>query len=241
MSRQGRIAGSYGVDAPYVPVWFLVVGGIALVVGFVLRGIALWIGVAIAVVMFVEALIYLNTTLRGKFTAWRTIVADLRLSGKEQVLDVGCGRGLVLITAAQQLTTGTAVGVDIWSSHDQSGNAEASTIANAEASGVTERVRIETGDMMELPFEDDSFDVVLTSAAVHNLQDAADRHKALAEMVRVARPGSPIRIVDIAHISDYEKELKELKCLDVTVKHLGFRFWYGNPFVAGRLVAGRAP
>ena len=41
--------------------------------------------------------------------------------------------------------------------------------------------------MRELPFADASFDVVVSSRAVHNLDDAADRIRALA--VRVTRPG----------------------------------------------------
>jgi len=38
------------------------------------------------------------------------------------VLDVGCGRGLLLIGAARRLTTGKAVGVDIWQAEDRVGN-----------------------------------------------------------------------------------------------------------------------
>lgn len=47
-------------------------------------------------------------------------------AGNEQVLDIGCGRGLFLINAAQRLTTGNAVGIDIWSTADQSDNSQAS-------------------------------------------------------------------------------------------------------------------
>src|SRR5579871_678286 len=38
--------------------------------------------------------------------------------GDEQVLDIGCGRGLMLIGAAKRLTSGRAMGVDIWRPQD---------------------------------------------------------------------------------------------------------------------------
>jgi arsenite methyltransferase len=41
----------------------------------------------------------------------------------EQILDMGCGRGAVLLMAASFLNEGKATGVDIWSTSDQSGNA----------------------------------------------------------------------------------------------------------------------
>jgi cyclopropane fatty-acyl-phospholipid synthase-like methyltransferase len=43
-------------------------------------------------------------------------------TGQEEVLDVGCGRGLMLIGAAKRLTTGKATGIDIWQAEDLSGN-----------------------------------------------------------------------------------------------------------------------
>ncbi|WP_339930098.1 class I SAM-dependent methyltransferase [uncultured Brevundimonas sp.] len=49
------------------------------------------------------------------------------------------------------------------------------------------------GDAMELPFQNDSFDVVLSYGAVNGLTDPA---KAIAEMARVARPGGTLLFLD---------------------------------------------
>ncbi len=76
------------------------------------------------------------------------------------MLDVGCGRGAVLLMAAQHLPRGQAVSIDVWSTTDQSGNAQKVTRQNAHLEGVAERVELHTGDMRQLPIDDGTFDVV---------------------------------------------------------------------------------
>lgn len=93
----------------------------------------------------------------------REAILDLvSWSGDEQVLDVGCGRGLLLVGAAHRLTSGRAVGIDLWLARDQSGNEKPGALANAEAEGVADRIAADTGDMRQLPYPDDAFDVVLS-------------------------------------------------------------------------------
>jgi hypothetical protein len=60
-------------------------------------------------------------------------------------------RDAVLLMAAQHLPRGQAVGVDIWSTKDQSRNAERVTRLNAELEGVAERVELHSADMRDLP------------------------------------------------------------------------------------------
>jgi ubiquinone/menaquinone biosynthesis C-methylase UbiE len=121
--------------------------------------------------LFILAILgsYLYSTLRGKFIVWAGLLDTLDLRGDERILDMGCGRGAVLLMAAQRLTTGRAVGVDLWRSVDQSGNSPEATRRNAAAEGVADRVELHTGDMTALPFENDSFDVVVSSLAIHNI------------------------------------------------------------------------
>ena len=144
-------------------------------------------------------------------------------TGREAVLDVGCGRGLMLVGAAQRLTFGTAVGVDLWRAEDQTGNTADAARENARRAGVAERVRIETGDARALPFADATFDVVLSHWVVHNLPDAADRSRALDEMVRVLRPGGALVLADIAHHASYRERLAARGLVDVRVDTGGFK------------------
>lgn len=133
----------------------------------------------------------------------------LNWRGDEHVLDVGCGRGLMLVGAALRLAAGRgmATGIDIWRAEDQSANGPQAPIENARRMGVADRVIVQTADMRALPFVDASFDVVLSHWVVHNLDDAGDRDLALAEMARVLRPGGTIVLADIAHREDYAARL----------------------------------
>jgi arsenite methyltransferase len=53
-----------------------------------------------AILFLCSAAIYLDTTLCGKFTVWSRLLDRLGLRGDERVLDLGCGRGAVLLAAA---------------------------------------------------------------------------------------------------------------------------------------------
>ena len=97
------------------------------------------------------------------------LVAALALSGNESVLDAGCGRGLALISCAKKLTTGKAIGIDLWDAKDLSNNNPDATRANAAMEGVSDRVEVETGDITGLPFSDASFDVVISMTVIHNI------------------------------------------------------------------------
>lgn len=184
---------------------------------------------------------YYYSTRRGKFRTWRAILEKhLVLNGDEEVLDLGCGRGAVLVEVARRLTTGRAVGIDLWSTRDQSGNAFETTDRNVSAEGVSGRVDLRTGDMTALPFPDESFDAIVSSIAIHNIGHAK-RLGAIDEAVRVLRPGGRIAIVDLFHVDDYRRRLAELDMLEVTKKHLGPRFWYGNPLWSGKLLTAQKP
>jgi arsenite methyltransferase len=247
IARQlARRHGEYGIDAPYVPLTLGLVGLFLLVVAIVI----LWIfhiavlGIIIliyALFMFLNAACYLYTTRRGKFQVWAEMLTELSLRGDEQVLDIGCGRGAVLLMAAALLSTGKGTGVDLWKTSDQSGNARAVTLHNAQAEGVADRVELLTADMRELPCTDDSFDVVLSSLAIHNIREATGREQAVFEAVRVLKPGGRLLIVDFRETQSYAAYLQKLGMVDVTHRVLDWRFWYGGPWTAAKLVNARKP
>jgi ubiquinone/menaquinone biosynthesis C-methylase UbiE len=199
--------------------------------------------VDVLAVLFVLAILgsFLYTTLRGKFLVWAELLDKLNLRGDERILDLGCGRGAVLLMAAQHLTTGRAVGVDLWRKVDQSGNSLEATRRNAVAEGVADRVELHTGDMTALPFADDSFDVVVSSLAIHNIRGRAGRAKAIREAVRVLRPGGRLMIADIRATGQHQAQLARIGMNAVAHRRLGWRFWRGGPLAATRLVTATKP
>jgi len=234
--------GSYGIDAPYV------FGALSVMVVLffaftVVNGVqsGRWGPmISVAIMMFILTFVF-HTTLRGKFLVWADLLDGLKLRGDERVLDLGCGRGAVLLMAAQHLTTGKAVGVDLWRGEDQSGNNADATRRNAVAEGVADRIELHTADMSALPFADASVDVIVSSLAIHNIPSAAGRRKAIDEAVRVLRPGGRLLIADIRGTRQHEVRLRELGMNDVARRPLGWRFWWGGPWAATRLVSATKP
>jgi SAM-dependent methyltransferase len=187
--------------------------------------------------------IYLHTTRRGKFDVWADVLEDLQLRGDEQVLDMGCGRGAVLAMAAKLVPRGHVTGVDLWRTEDQSGNSPEVTEANLRAEGVLARCDVRTGDMLALPFEDASFDLVVSSLAIHNiderdLRNHARRLQDVSEAARVLKPGGRLAIADLLHARRYARRLEELGMQEVRCQRLGWRMWY-FPGIGADLVTAR--
>ena len=203
----------YGIDAPTV-VRNLALGGTAIV----LVGIA-----AFRLISEPGWLRYLlgywgvfsGGSKVGKLHERRTLIESLGLRGNESVLDVGCGRGLLLTEAAKHLPNGKVVGVDLWQSVDQSGNRPEVTLQNARREGVAERVEIKTGDMRELPLPDSSVDAVVASLSIHNIPDKAGRAKAIEEIQRVLKPGGQIALLDFMATDEYLAVLRSLGWQDI--------------------------
>lgn len=245
-NRLAHRRGEYGFDAPYVPAILGLIGVVALSIAL----ICIWIFHALVagvifllygLFMLLSTACYLYTTRRGKFRVWAEILAQLGLHGDERVLDIGCGRGAVLLMAASLLPDGKATGIDLWKSSDQSGNDRLVTQQNAEIEGVAERIELVTADMQQLPFADGSFDLILSSLAIHNITAETGRRQAVREAVRVLKPGGRLVIADMRETQHYAEYLRELGMAEVTHKMLDWRFWYGGPWGATKLVSARKP
>jgi ubiquinone/menaquinone biosynthesis C-methylase UbiE len=233
-----RRKGSYGIDAPYLlPVPLIL---IAWNIGHGIFSGTWWPFAAAALVVACMGC-GLYTSGRGKFVVWAELLDQLHLRGDERILDIGCGRGAVLLMAAERLTTGRAEGVDLWRRGDQSGNSSEATLRNANAEGVIDRVELHTADMVALPFDDDSFDVVLSSLAMHNVKGRSGREQAIAQAVRVLRPGGRLMITDIRATGDYLAQLTKLGMTGVSRRDLGWRMWWSGPWLATRLVTAIKP
>jgi len=113
----------------------------------------------------------------------------LHIRGDEKVLDVGCGLGKMTVGVAKHLTTGKVVGVDIWSKMEIPGNSPERAYENAKLEGVLDKVEFKTGNVLSLPFPNNSFDLVTSSSVINNLHGDAEKSKALREIFRVLRPG----------------------------------------------------
>ncbi len=151
------------------------------------------------------------------------LLDQLSLRGDERILDAGCGSGMMMILAARRLKTGHAVGIDLWQASDQSDNAAGTALRNADLAGVGDRVTVQTGDVRALPFDESSFDVVLTHWVIHNLPTETDRQKAIGEMIRVLCPGGRLLIIDITGQGHYATVLQKVGASKLVMIGPGWR------------------
>lgn len=233
-----RVPGSYGIDAPYVPALLGAGALVCALLAVVGRNVVFAI---VAAVFLAETVIYLHTTLRGKFVVWEGLLDSLDLRGDEAVVDVGCGRGAVLIAVARRLPEGIVHGVDVWRSRDQVGNDEERARANAESAGVADRVVLHTADMRSLPLDDASIDVAVSSVAIHSLGEVDDRRRVVDEIIRVLRPSGRVVVADIRGVDEYADRLRTHGFVEVSTRPAGPGFWYSGPWQAARVLTATAP
>jgi ubiquinone/menaquinone biosynthesis C-methylase UbiE len=117
---------------------------------------------------------------------FRTLIDLMAPQPGEAILDVGCGAGSLDRLLARRLGEANPItGVDANGFLLR----EAATLAAAE--GIAERIRFEAGNAVALPYSDASFDCVFSVTVI----EECDADKAIAEMVRVAKPGGRIGII----------------------------------------------
>ena len=126
----------------------------------------------------------------GYLSAVGSIIDAADIQPGERVLEVGCGTGVLCRWVARKMERQNPVaGVDV----NRYFLREAAEIARRE--GMDDLVEFHEGSAEELPFDDNSMDVVFSSTVIQRVN--ADRM--LPELVRVAKPGGRVAVLGHAH------------------------------------------
>ena len=117
----------------------------------------------------------------------RRLIEQARISPRARVLDLGAGTATLTILIKQAHPDAEVVGLD--------GDAHVLEIAAAKATAAGVRLQLDEGFATELPYDDATFDRVLSSLMLHHLT-GEDKRLAFAEVHRVLRPGGELHILD---------------------------------------------
>lgn len=156
--------------------------------------------------------------------AQRMLASVTDWSTVRTALDVGCGRGILLNSVALMLkkqgSSGRVVGLD------RRRKTTLATLRTAGIEGVQEYVTCREGDPRRLPFSDSYFDVVVSGVYLHTVGKeyghrtaaaAAERGRALGEVVRVLKPGGVGVVWDLVCVPEYVERLRELRMEEIRV------------------------
>jgi len=125
------------------------------------------------------------TTREGTFK--RRLIQQARIPEGAQVLDLGCGTGTLAIWVKQAHPRAEVTGLD--------GDPKVLAVAGKKARSAGMPIRFDRGMSFALPYEDDSFDRVLSSLFFHHLADS-DKERTLREVHRVLKPGGELHAAD---------------------------------------------
>lgn len=132
---------------------------------------------------------------RGQWRELRQRTMTLaRIQPSEQVLDVGCGTGTLALEVARVTGhTGRVVGIDP--------GTEQIARARSKAPQSHAAIQFQVGLIEQIPFPDQTFDVVLSTLMMHHLPIGLKR-QGLLEIARVLKPRGRLVIADFKHKRD---------------------------------------
>jgi demethylmenaquinone methyltransferase / 2-methoxy-6-polyprenyl-1,4-benzoquinol methylase len=137
---------------------------------------------------------FMNTAMTaGLHHRWRARAVDLAGVGPgSRVLDVATGTGDLALELARRVGPhGEVVGSDFAEAMLDRARTKA-----GRADGLAVCPRFEWADAMQLPYDEDSFDVATVGFGARNFEDLA---RGLTEMVRVVRPGGRVVVLEITN------------------------------------------
>ena len=131
------------------------------------------------------------TKIKGHYDSVDTIISMSEVSQNDKVLDIACGTGIVSSEFAKYAKN--VVGLDI--TNDMLKQA----IQIKKRNNLT-NIEFDLGNVENLPYEDNSFDIVFTRYSFHHFLDTK---KVFAEMIRVCKANGKIMVVDVALENKY--------------------------------------
>jgi SAM-dependent methyltransferase len=223
----------YGIDAPFIVKRFFISGGLSIALGAILTvvfkdsypNVSRYGGAA----GFIMGLMYLGSAglmLWGsryhKLRMREKLLSKIDLSGSEQVLDIGCGQGLLTVPIAADLTNGTVTGIDFIQNGFKPEESFKNLLKNAQYEQAESRIILKNVDPRQLPFPSDTFGVIVSGWALHTIYDEAGRKHAVKEIIRVLKPGGTLAILDNQNTDEYEDMCHDADLTDIHQTRGGF-------------------
>jgi demethylmenaquinone methyltransferase/2-methoxy-6-polyprenyl-1,4-benzoquinol methylase len=144
----------------------------------------------------------------GADSKWKRLaVSMLPCTDVKKCLDLACGTGDMAMLLAEEYPQAEVIGLDL----------NRDMIECARKRKGIKNIKFVPGDMCDMPFDDNSFDIVTASYAIRN---APDLQQSLSEIIRVTRKGGYVCLIDFSKPAN-----KFLQKLELLFIKLWFGFW----------------
>ena len=173
---------------------------------------------------WIQGPIYNRLILKVMSGVYERSMPEVQIPKNARILDVGSGPGFITLILAQKEPTASVIGVDY-----SKGQVEAANRLRARKQ--VQNCSFRLGDAMALPFEDSSFDIVMSSASIKHWPDAV---RGLKEIHRVLVPGGLAFIGEADRNSSDEEILEFMKEFTAWYVWDPFMKWYLRKVVYGR-------
>ena len=127
--------------------------------------------------------------------AWRRFAArKMHFFRTNRYLDVACGTGDLAIAVVNEYPKITVSGIDFVAEMVQAGKAKMEKV------GLTNKVMLMQGDALNIPFDDNIFDVTGIAFGIRNIPD---KKRAMQEMLRVTVTGGQVMVLEMTFIRNW--------------------------------------
>jgi ubiquinone/menaquinone biosynthesis C-methylase UbiE len=145
---------------------------------------------------------------------------------KGKLLEIGPGPGYVCIEIAKLLPEMEVIGLDISDTMIEIAK------KNANEHGLSERIEFKKGDASKMPFEDSSFDFVISGGSLHHWKKPI---LIFNEIYRILKPGCRALISDLRKDAPKEKIKEWVDIIDSKIMRWGLKHSFGESYTAQQI------